>query len=167
MPPRKTPLKARTPLRRTSAPVRRNGQDPCQRFTQALERSRQAPQPRRDTGPSSRARRIVQARFGGRCAGCGRYLLRGVPKSCQHRQARGVGGGNGLPNLVDLCGTATFPPGWCHPLCEQREQEMEDRGLVVRSGFDPALIPVRLWDGRSVFLVAGGGYITEAPAGAA
>src|SRR5262249_15283691 len=91
--------------------------------------------------PSGKTRALVMARDGQCCVSCGRWI--GTPGtwwSIQHRVARGVGGGNSLPNLITLCGSATSPG--CHRLCEDRDREAHERGLWLYSYEDPALVPV-------------------------
>jgi hypothetical protein len=79
------------------------------------------------------------------CAGCGRSVA-GIPRSIQHRVARGMGGSsrpeaNAVERLVLLCGSATTP-GSCHLACEERDPVMHDRGLWLWSWEDPASVPV-------------------------
>ena len=90
------------------------------------------------------------------CQGCGQSVERMRWWSLQHRQARGVGGGNHPSNLVVLCGSATSQG--CHFLCEARDAEMRARGFWVPSWQDPAEVPVVTFSGRAVYLEADGTY---------
>lgn len=124
----------------------------------------------KDTGPSRKVRALVLERDGYACVGCGIFVGGDYTwRSLQHRVARGVGGGNSPCNLVTLCGSATSPG--CHRLCEDRDPEMHDRGLWLRSDEDPALIPVVITgeygSGVTAWLTDAGGYLFETPAGAA
>ena len=121
----------------------------------------------RDTGPSRKVRALVLARDGEACVGCGRHVGDGYTWwSLQHRVARGVGGDNSPCNLVVLCGSATSQG--CHRLCEDRDREMHDRGLWLRSDEDPGLVPVMIasehGSGVTAWLTEAGTYLFEAPA---
>jgi 5-methylcytosine-specific restriction endonuclease McrA len=124
--------------------------------------------PRRDTGPDRATRAKVYEREGGMCASCGRHLGEQDWKSIQHRVRRQVGG-NGLENLILLCGSATSPG--CHRKAEDRSEEMHFRGYWLRSDEDPRLVPVMLFSehgsGITAWLTADGQYSFEAPAGCA
>ena len=110
-----------------------------------------------------KTRDLVLARDNWQCVGCGTAVGGGFTWwSIQHRVARGVGGTNDIVNLVALCGSATSKG--CHRTCEDRNEEMHDRGLWLRSTEDPALVPVRRWDGLVALLSADGTYITEVEA---
>jgi len=113
-------------------------------------------------GPSPEVRLAVKEREGGRCAACGAWL-EGRWFSIQHRRARGTGGDNSIENLALLCGTSTSPDG-CHLLCEQRTQEMHERGLWLYSWERSADVPVRLWTGDVVLLAGDGSYAPLAEA---
>ena len=121
----------------------------------------------RDTGPSRKVRDLVLARDNSQCVGCGRPVADGYTWwSLQHRVARGVGGDNSPCNLVVLCGSATSQG--CHRLCEDRDREMHDRGLWLRSDEDPGLVPVMIasehGSGVTAWLTEAGTYLFEAPA---
>ena len=149
---RRTPLVARTGLARASGLNVKSAAAPGAGSARRKSASR-------DTGPSARARRIVIARFDGRCAATGRLIQPGVPYSIQHILARGVGGTNSLDNLVLLYGSATMPPDAPHPRCERRDPAMRERGFW-RKSTDPVR-PLVLWDARAVWLQADGSYVTE------
>lgn len=119
----------------------------------------------RDTGPDATTRAAVYAREGMQCAACGVALGDGAWKSIQHRVRRQVGG-NGLPNLVLLCGSATSPG--CHRKAEDRIDEMHAAGFWLRADENPAEVPILLAGadgGIKVWLTADGGYSTAAPTG--
>lgn len=127
-------------------------------------RTRRAP---RNTGPSRKVRGLVLARDNFQCVGCGKA----VGGTCtwwslQHRVARGVGGDNSPCNLVVLCGSATSQG--CHRLCEDRDREMHERGLWLRSDEDPAMVPVMIasehGSGVTAWLTEAGTFAFEAPA---
>jgi 5-methylcytosine-specific restriction protein A len=156
-----------TGRRRHLPPLRRTAR------TQAADWSLRAPvRSLRDTGPSARVRRLVFARAFGCCESCGSSVI-GRPYSIQPRVARDTGGisrpgANALWNFSLLCGSAASPRG-CHLLCEQRDQEMRDRGIWLWSWENPRLVPVQLPNrqGRRVpvWLNDEGTYDFEAPAG--
>lgn len=175
MPRRRTPLKARKPMDRGKGlepggqPKRRTGLKRAGELPRA-ERKRK---PARDTGPSRAVRKLILAREGMQCAGCG-VSVAGWPFSVQHRRARGMGGTKdpaaNLPsNLLLLCGSATSPGG-CHLLCEQRDPHMHERGLWLYSWEDPAEVPVMLasrhGSGLTVRLDDLGGYAADTREGA-
>ena len=118
-------------------------------------RARPRPEPEY-TGPDLDTQLRVQARFGGRCARCGRdgvYI--------HHRRARGMGGTKrpeiNLPsNLLFLCGTGTT---FCHGWIEHNRAEARVNGWLLRSGDDPCKVAVLLWDGRRVLLDDDGGWV--------
>lgn len=122
----------------------------------------------KDTGPDARTRATVLERDQFQCCACGKPVgMPGTWWSIQHRVARGQGGTNELPNLVTLCGSATSPG--CHRLAEDRDREMHERGYWLRSGEDPALVPIMLasesGSGVTVWLTRDGGYSVDAPEG--
>lgn len=106
--------------------------------------------------PARATRDLVLARDDWTCLGCGQSVLAMRWWSLQHRKARGQGGSNGPENLCTLCGSATS--AGCHFLCEQRDSEMQARGLWVPSWNDPATTAVVLWTGRAVYLTTEGTY---------
>ena len=120
----------------------------------------------RDTGPSRNVRVLVCERDNWQCVGCGNPLRAGTWWSLQHRKARGVGGDNSPSNLIVLCGSATSQG--CHRLCEDRDREMHDRGLWLRSDEDPAMVPVVIvsehGSGITAWLADDGSYLFDPPA---
>jgi hypothetical protein len=125
-----------------------------------------------DTGPSARVRRLVFARAFGFCESCGISVI-GRPYSIQPRVEQGTGGAsrpeaNAVSNLSLLCGSVTSPGG-CHLLCEQRDQDMHDRGMWLRSWESPRLVPLWLFNPEGprirAWLNDAGTYDLEAPAG--
>ena len=110
-----------------------------------------------------KTRDLILARDNWQCAGCGTRVGGAFAWwSIQHRVARGVGGDNSPVNLVCLCGSATSKG--CHRKCEDRDPVMHDRGLWLASYEDPALTPIRRWDGLVALLGDDGTYITEVSA---
>jgi hypothetical protein len=135
-----------------------------------LSGSAKRPPARKNTGPSRKIRNLVLARDNWQCVGCGKPVGGGFTWwSMQHRKARGVGGDNSPCNLIVLCGSATSPG--CHRLCEDRDREMHERGLWLRSDEDPAAVPVMIasehGSGVTAWPTEDGRYVFEAPAGAA
>ena len=125
-----------------------------------------ARKPPRDTGPDAATRALVLERDSLLCCRCGRPAGPGIGLySIQHRVARGVGGGNGIQNLLLLCGSATTS---CHGEVEARLNPHDlDAGFRLESWQDPAAEPVMLHSehgsGMTVWLTGDGGYSTEAP----
>ena len=126
-----------------------------------------------ETGPSARVRRLVFARAFGFCESCGTSVI-GRPYSIQRRVERRTGGisraeANAVWNLTLLCGSAASPGG-CHLLCEQRDQDMHDRGMWLLSWESPRLVPLRLYNPEGprirAWLNEEGTYDLEAPVGA-
>ena len=126
----------------------------------------------RDAGPSARVRRLVFARAFGRCESCGASVI-GRPYTIAPRVERGAGGifragANAVWNLCLLCGSPASPGG-CSQLCEQRDQEVHDRGIWLWPWEDPRLVPVQLVNPGGprvpVWLNDEGTYDFEAPAG--
>jgi hypothetical protein len=107
---------------------------------------------------------VLWSRPGGHCEGalvdeCWGYVPLDQFEAC-HRQGRGQGGNNkALWNR--WCGC---PP--CHRTAgrsqHNRPLAAEQRGLWVRSGRNPADVPMTLPDGRSVLLGASGAYLEVA-----
>ena len=81
------------------------------------------------------------------CVKCGRFLYDGV--ACHHRKLRKHGGPDSLSNLVGLCST-------CHNIApesvHQNPQTSYEAGYLVPSWATPAEWPLKLADGRLVYL---------------
>lgn len=117
--------------------------------------------PGADTGPDFDTRELVRGRFGNRCARCGGYGGGNV----HHRRPRGRGGNqrqddgddtNCPTNLLWLCGSGTTG---CHGWAESNRSVSYDEGWLVPHGITPPVdVPVRLWDGRLVYLNPDGGW---------
>jgi hypothetical protein len=125
-----------------------------------------------DAGPSARVRRLVFARAFGFCESCGISVI-GRPYSIQPRVEPGTGGtsraeASAVWNLSLLCGSAASPGG-CHLLCEQRDQDMHDRGMWLQSWESPRLVPLWLFNPGGprirAWLNDQGTYDLEAPVG--
>lgn len=119
-----------------------------------------------DTGPDRATRALVLTRDGYRCVRCGKPCGPGIaPYSIQHRIARGVGGGNAIPNLILLDGTATTG---CHGAVESKKNPHDHpRGYRLESWQDPAAEPVMYASedgGVTFYLEADGGLTVDAPA---
>jgi 5-methylcytosine-specific restriction endonuclease McrA len=91
--------------------------------------------PPADTGPDRKTRAAVLIRDGYACVRCGQPCGPGIGSySLQHRVARGVGGGNGMSNLILLCGSATTG---CHAVAEARHRDDNAAGWWLESWQDP------------------------------
>jgi hypothetical protein len=127
----------------------------------------------RDPEPSARVRRLVFARAFGRCESCGTSVI-GRPYSIQPRVADAAAGGSSRAeasdvwNLTLLCGSAASPGG-CHRRCQERDQDLYNRGIWLWPEENPRLAPVLLVnpDGPRVpaWLNDDGTYDFEPPAG--
>lgn len=119
--------------------------------------------------PTPKVRDLVLVRDNWQCAGCGKPVGGAFTWwSLQHRKARGVGGDSSPQNLVALCGSATSRG--CHRRCEDRDEEMHERGLWLRGDENPLLVPVMYATedgGFTRYLTADGGLSEDAPAGEA
>jgi hypothetical protein len=122
--------------------------------------------------PSTRVRRLVFARAFGFCESCGISVI-GRPYSIAPRVGPGAAvafrpEANAVWNLILLCGSAASPGG-CHLLCEQRDQDMHDRGMWLRAGENPRLVPLWLVNPEGprirAWLNDEGTYDVEAPVG--
>lgn len=92
------------------------------------------------------ARRLVRERDGSRCAMCGQWLFEW--RSIHHRQPKGMGGSAKLENasnLVQLCGIGNADG--CHGKAHSNPQWARNHGWIVSRSFNPAEIPVDMWDG--------------------
>jgi hypothetical protein len=162
---KRTPLKARTSLRRKT-PLRSRS---AGMFGPGvpLKRTPGRHAKRKDTGPSRKTRLLVLERDGWACVCCGRSVI-GQRYSLQHRKRRSQGGDSSPCNLVTVLGDGT---SGCHARIDSRSDPHDEaKGYTVRSHDDPALVPVMVFSGHgsgvTVWLTAEGGYVTEAPAGA-
>jgi 5-methylcytosine-specific restriction protein A len=83
------------------------------------------------------SKRAVEARDGGKCLKC-----LGEATDVHHRLVKGMGGTkraevHGLANLVCLCRS-------CHNHIHSHPEESYALGFLVRSGYNPADVPVRV-----------------------
>lgn len=159
---RRTPLKPGRPLARKSGLSRnrpiprpaeqRNNRKPRVEPTAPTRR----PRPPRHTGASRSVRDLVTARDRGRCVLCGAPAT-----NIHHRRNRGMGGRRGPEinspaNLLSLCGSGTTG---CHGQVtndpDGRYAEIGYR-LSTNNDLDPAVVPVRAWDGWHLYDHDGG-----------
>ena len=102
----------------------------------------------------SAVRAVLWTRSGGRCEACGLHL---DPATWQghHRKLRARGGHHSATNALALCPA-------CHtgaPYAVHRDVGAATfDGQIVPAHADPAVVPVRLYDGRWVLLTTDGGY---------
>lgn len=130
-------------------------------------------QPATETGFPPAMRLLIRTRAGNgdpdeaRCECCGRWLGRRGGQ-CHHRLGRQSGGSrrrNKPSNGLLACGT---PFTGCHGEATAFRQHMKDKGFVLNSGQDPAMVPVRLCGGTVwVWLDDAGGYLLAPPREAA
>lgn len=78
-----------------------------------------------------------------------------------HRKNRSQGGLDCLSNALHLCGSGTTG---CHGLVTENPAMAYDRGWSVRSGFDPAHVPV-LRHGADWVLLGDDGSVFRPPQG--
>jgi len=83
---------------------------------------------------SAKVLRELKERSGGICEGCGINLA----SEAHHRQYKSRGGSGLLSNALHLCGFGNAEG--CHG--DAHNLIGEQRGWSVRSGLDPALVPV-------------------------
>jgi hypothetical protein len=156
---RRTALVRRAELRRRT-PMRRGVVARSTRMVRSVEAKRRRPT---DTGPTAVQRRHVAERAGYLCEACGLALHNGDewvrPHSFHHRQPRGRGGVNSLPNLLLLCGTGITG---CHGRVESRRTEAYTAGWLVRTEADPAAEPVEVWCFPAKVLLTDDGRYLEA-----
>jgi hypothetical protein len=86
-----------------------------------------------------RTRSRLYERAHGCCESCGQYGA----TNAHHRQNRSQGGPDTLSNLLLLCGSGTTG---CHGYITQSPEMAQVRGYTVRSGENPADVPVQRWD---------------------
>lgn len=108
------------------------------------------------TGFSKKTRSMILARCEGFCEGCGLVTHR---LELHHRQYRSRGGSDKPSNGIALCGWGNHTG--CHGRAHTKAGE--DLGWSVRSGFDPRMEPVKLFDGREWWLTDWGTREPHAP----
>ena len=92
-----------------------------------------------------KAREIVRGRSSGVCEGCN-----AAPTTeMHHRLYKSRGGHDTVSNFLHLCGGESGLPGGNHSGCHgiAHTAAGEGRGWSVRSGYDPAVVPVLFPDG--------------------
>jgi hypothetical protein len=125
-------------------------------------------EPERDTGPDKATREAVYERDGYACVCCGASVL-GRPRSLGHRLRRSQGGSNAASNLLTFLGRGDGSTGQDdhHKRIDNRtDPHDEARGLTVRSGTDPATVPVMIHGeqgGSLVYLTDDFEYTSAAP----
>lgn len=138
--PRRTPLTGGKPLQRTTPPAR------------------VTPRRHADRHPGwDRVRQVVWQRSGGRCEKTGAAL---DPRAwdCHHRLLRSRGGQDTPANAVALHPDAhTAGPDAVH----RRVAAATAAGWIVRTGTDPAAVPITMHDGRTVYLDDAGHYLDQ------
>ena len=102
-----------------------------------------------------RVRRLVYARFEGRCALDGDWI-NPADLVIQHRRARGAGGSRDPITSSPPNGVALHP--LCHEHIEAHPAEALRDGFRVRQGQHPRDWPIRLWTGQWVLLTDDGGW---------
>ena len=107
-------------------------------------------------GPTGKQRDILRGRSGGMCEICGIAPA----TNWHHRKNRSQGGKDDLANALHLDGSGTTG---CHGHVTDHPAEAYEKGWSVRSGFNPADVPVLL-AGRWV-LLTNSGHIFTPPAG--
>jgi hypothetical protein len=118
----------------------------------------------REAEPSRAVRMLVMARDGWCCRRCGKSVI-GLPYSVSPRKLRSHEGESSPSGLILLCGTETL---LCRGYVHSHIAESYQAGWLVRSTQDPALVPVIIAGGISVWLDDSGTYsVEEPPAGAA
>lgn len=101
----------------------------------------------RESDVPAATRKIVLQRCGDRCEACGEIL--GAGAHLHHRLRRAQANNHSPANLVAVHAKChVLAPGSIH----ERPAAARERGLLVRSGFNPADVPVVLPDGRRVLL---------------
>lgn len=165
-----SPMPPRDPAKRLARRVPLAGGKELERGTARLKRRAELtakPRARKaatDTGPSRKVRALVLARDGFACVRCGRSVI-GIRASVHHRKRRSQGGANTPDNLAVMCGTGTTG---CHGWVHAHPNWARDAGWLVRSGDDPAQVPMLATSGLLTWLAPDGEYATEPPvAGAA
>lgn len=85
----------------------------------------------------------VRVRAGSRCDLCGARTSSG---QVHHRQPGGMGGSRNDERKGTPANGLYLHPG-CHEKVEMRRSEALRNGWLVPQGYDPAAVPVLLWDG--------------------
>jgi 5-methylcytosine-specific restriction endonuclease McrA len=115
--------------------------------------------PGRDTGPDRLTREAVYERDGRCCVCCGRSVT-GQPHSIGHRLNRSQGGSNETSNLLTFLGLGNGLTGeddHHYRIDRRTDPHDEARGYSVRSGTDPATVPVMIHGEQGGVLV----YLTD------
>lgn len=97
----------------------------------------------RTSGIRSSQREAVYARDGYGCLRCG-VRSSYQPYSVHHRLPRSRGGRDGLANLALLHGDGVQG---CHGEIESDRAQAYLDGWLIRTGADPATIPMKTWNG--------------------
>ncbi len=84
---------------------------------------------------TSKERERLAARSDGICEKCGVAQA----TNWHHRKNRSQGGKNNMGNAMHLCGSGNTG---CHGYITEHPAESYDKGWSVRSGFNPADVPV-------------------------
>ncbi len=153
---RRTSLQRFTPLRSSNPLVSHSEltRSPIARKIRTHEEVRAARRPL--VSPEERrARKLVRKRSGGTCERCGRAQA----TNWHHRVAKGRGGSWCPSNGLDLCGSGTTG---CHGEVTVSPALAYERGWSVRTGHDPAAIPVWLAN-RGWHLLRADGSTTPVP----
>jgi hypothetical protein len=105
-----------------------------------------------------RFKALVRDRDLWQCQGCGATPTQarelGLRLEVHHRLAKGRGGTDSPENGVVLCGFGNT--AGCHRWVDHNRSEAVRRGLVVRSGGNPADVPLEDWDVVSWWLLPSG-----------
>jgi len=117
----------------------------------------------REAEPSRAVRMLVMARDGWRCCRCGNSVI-GLPYSVSPRKLRSQENDSSPSGLILLCGTETL---LCRGYVRSHIAESYHAGWLVRGTEDPALVPVIIAGGITVWLEDSGTYSVEEPAAGA
>ena len=157
---RKTPLVAKTGLRRTT---------PMQQSAESVQPGAWKSAPRkaqRQVGPTAEVVDAVLEREHYSCALCGMGVGpegRGVGWSIHHRLRRSQGVDHSIQNLLLLCGSGTT---LCHGRVHAEPAAARAGGWMLSGRQEPLAVPVLIAGQRWVFLGADGLY-RDVKAGAA
>lgn len=147
-PERRTPLVNRTPLTSTT-PLSRSTPLPRSRVRTLAEVRASRPTVSRE---EREARKLLAARSGGTCEGCGRAPA----TDYAHRVGKAQGGPWCPANALALCRR-------CHEWSHGTPTEARSVGWLLRSTDDPATFPALLHGRGLNLLTADGGYRPAAP----